>query len=156
MIKQRHNMRGGRDQEVACFNGSCYKPYPKTKSALRKNSRRWHRPPSASAPWPMSSSKWTAAHLHQHIRVGARQFVSCARPTATTINCRRCSFTRSGAVLHLLMQRQWPCKFLVLAALSAMWGVRRTHWLAQLLPVEEEIDAAKVLRLLTPRADHWK
>ena len=62
-----------------------------------------------------------------------------ARPTATTCNCRRCSFTRSGVILHLLMQRQWPCKFLVLAALSAMWGVRRTHWLAQLLPVEEEM-----------------
>ena len=41
--------------------------------------------------------------------------------------------------MHLLMQRQWPCKFLVLAALSAMWGVRRTHWLAQLLRVEEEM-----------------
>ena len=62
-----------------------------------------------------------------------------ARPTATTCNCRRCSFTRSGVILHLLMQRQWPCKFLVLAALSAMWGVRRTHWLAQLLRVEEEM-----------------
>ena len=65
-----------------------------------------------------------------------------ARPTATTSNCRRCSFTRSGVILHLLMQRQWPCKFLVLAALSGMWGVPRTHWLHNSHPLRRRCNIA--------------
>ena len=106
--------------------------------------RRWAR--AAQVHWSAEMWCWLACRCPGQV---SRPPPSCAhrpvslvrraRPTATTCNCRRCSFTRSGAVLHLLMQRQWPCKFLVLAALSGMWGVPRTHWLAQLLAVEEEM-----------------
>ena len=65
-----------------------------------------------------------------------RQFRRPGRGVAPQVRRLRSISRNSGVILHLLMQRQWPCKFLVLAALSGMWGVPRTHWLAQLLPVE--------------------